>query len=62
VSVDEPSEQVYIAAVAGKSMGQISGLPTNHPLDQANLLLLWDEVAAYWRGRDMVLMASVFSI
>jgi hypothetical protein len=61
VGVDEVNEQAYIASVSGKSVGRVSSLPTSYPLNPANLQLLWDEVASYWRGKDMVQTHSVFT-
>jgi Domain of unknown function (DUF4365) len=62
VGIDSQTERAYIASVNGTAMRRIQGLPVMYPLDAVNMQTLWQEVEAYWRGRDMILRRSKFAI
>jgi hypothetical protein len=62
VGIDSQTERAYIASVHGTAMRRIQGLPATYPLDAANMQALWQEVEQYWRGRDMLLNRSKFTI
>ncbi len=62
VGIDERRELGYIWAVLGSMRDAIPSLPTNFPLDCANLRLLWEEVRQFWQGRDMDMRRSAFVV
>jgi hypothetical protein len=61
VGIDEPTEKGFIVSVHGTRAKAISSLTSKYPLDCGNLRRLWEEVRAFWEGRDMVRRSSVFS-
>lgn len=64
IGIDERPghERAYIASANRPGMGPIQGLPPTFPLDAANLNALWNEVDAYWSGKNMMMSRSVFEI
>ena len=62
VGIDERQAIGYILAILGGMTAPIPSLPVNFVLDAGNLRLLWDEVRQFWRGRDMNMRHSAFSV
>jgi hypothetical protein len=59
--VDEPGEACYVVAILHGMTEAIHSIPTDHPVDCANLARLHDEVERFWSGRDMRRRTSVFA-
>jgi hypothetical protein len=62
VGIDEVQEVGYILAILAGTKEPIPSLPTDFPLDRANLPRLYQEVEQFWSGRDMARRHSVFSV
>jgi hypothetical protein len=62
VGIDERQAVGYILAILGGMTAPIPSLPTNFALDGTNLRRLWEEVRLFWRGRDMDMRHSAFSV
>lgn len=60
--VDEAGKHAFLASVNGPSLVGIPSLTTRYPLEPRNLKILWDEVEAFWAGRDMILRDTAFPI
>jgi hypothetical protein len=61
IGFDEWGEAGYIFPILDGMVDAISSIPTTHPLDDANLRRLYDEVEQFWSSRDMRMRTSVFS-
>jgi hypothetical protein len=61
VGIDELGEVGYLLALLEGMKDTISSLPTDYPLDCANLARLYQEVEQFWAGRDMARRHSIFS-
>lgn len=64
IAIDERKghEMAYIASVNGTAMRRLQGMPPTYPLNSPNMQALWNEVAAYWMSRQMILNTSAFTI
>lgn len=62
VGIDETNEVAYIVAINKKIAKNLPSIPITHPLDCANLEILWDEVRAYWKGKKTALGPSVVQL
>ena len=60
VGVHESEERAFILSVHGAMAEAIPSITTAHELTCDTLLRLWDEVRAFWKGRDMSRSASSF--
>jgi hypothetical protein len=60
VGIDEPQEVGYPLSMNEPRQAGLGGIPTRHLLNRDNLARLWQEVRAFWMGRDMVLTGSHF--
>jgi hypothetical protein len=61
IGVHEVEERAFIISVHGTMAEAIPSITTAHELTPDTLRRLWDEVRAYWEGRDMSRSASAFS-
>jgi hypothetical protein len=50
VGIDEVKEEGYILSANGECQTGMASFCTNYPLNSNNLVLLWEEVANYWRA------------
>lgn len=62
VGIDETAEAAYIVSANKGTAKDLPSIPLSFPLDAKNLARLWTEVDYYWRGLNLVLDNSVFSI
>lgn len=60
IGIDEPTQTGFVVSVDDDCPNILTGLPTTHELNCANLRRLWQEVDDYWRVRDMMMKASAF--
>lgn len=60
VGVDEIGEAGYIISANGEWLASLASLSTEHPLDETNQKLLWDEVNSFWARSQVSLDASKF--
>lgn len=60
VGIDEPQKVGYLLSMNEPRRTGLSGLPTRHHLDCANLPRLWDEIEKFWTIRKKVLADSYF--
>ncbi|MBI1915374.1 MAG: DUF4365 domain-containing protein [Planctomycetes bacterium] len=61
VGVHEVEERAFLFSVRAGMCEKISSITTAHELNCATLKRLWDEVRAFWQGRDMTQPTSSFS-
>lgn len=61
VGIDEEQEVGYLLAILTGMKGAIPSLPTDFPLDRANLPRLYQEVEQFWTARDTTRQHSAFS-
>ncbi len=61
IGVHEEQEQAFLISVHGDMRAGISSLTTAHELNCDTLRRLWDEVRAFWQGREMTRKASSFT-
>src|SRR5262249_22579406 len=62
VGVDEVEEKSYILSIDERVKSAVPEMPARHELNNTNLRVLWEEVDAYWRARDMRVKGSAFSL
>jgi hypothetical protein len=60
VGVHEVEERAFIISVHGTMAEAIPSITTAHELTCETLQRLWDEVRAFWQGREMARSASAF--
>ncbi len=60
VGVHESEERAFIVSVHGAMAETIPSISTAHELTCDTLRRLWEEVRAFWQGRDMARPASSF--
>jgi Domain of unknown function (DUF4365) len=60
VGVHEGEERAFIVSVHGGMADAIPSITTAHELTCDTLRRLWDEVRAFWQGRDMSRSTSSF--
>jgi hypothetical protein len=60
VGVHEDEERAFLVSVHGDMRDAISSITTGHELTRETLKGLWDEVRAFWLGRDMARSSSSF--
>jgi hypothetical protein len=60
VGVHEGEERAFLISVHGAMAEAIPSITTAHELTCDTLRRLWDEVRAFWQGRDMSRSASAF--
>jgi hypothetical protein len=60
IGVHEAEERAFLVSVHGAMSGAISSITTAHELTCDTLKKLWDEVKAFWRGREMARASSCF--
>jgi hypothetical protein len=60
--VDDATEEVYIMSATSERGLTTKGVLTRFPLNEANLLRLWQEVEAYWKGLPPASLRSVFDV
>jgi len=53
VGVHTDEERAFIISVHGSMSESIPSITTGHELTCETLKRLWDEVLAFWQGRDM---------
>jgi hypothetical protein len=61
VGVHEGEDRAFVISVFGDMREGISSMTTAHELTRETLRRLWDEVRAFWQGRDMTRRASSFT-
>jgi hypothetical protein len=61
IGVYEVEERAFVISMHGTMAEAIPSITTAHELTPDTLRRLWDEVRAYWEGRDMSRSASAFS-
>jgi hypothetical protein len=57
--IDQQTWAAYLLS-ANEYVPRLADFPTTFPLNKENMQRLWDEVSAYWTGKDMVLRDSYF--
>ncbi len=60
IGVHTDEERAFIVSVHGTMGESIPSITTAHELTCETLKRLWDEVLAFWRGRDMTRPTSSF--
>ena len=60
VGVHEGAERAFVISVYGRMAEAIPSMTTAHELTCDTLQRLWEEVRAFWQGRDMARSASSF--
>jgi hypothetical protein len=60
VGVHEGEERAFVISVHGSMADAIPSITTAHELTRDTLRRLWEEVRAFWQGRDMARSASFF--
>src|SRR5262249_15613575 len=58
IGVQESEERAFIISVRTGMCEKISSITTAHELNCTTLKQLWDEVRAFWQGRDMTQATS----
>ena len=63
VGIDEENEKGYIISVQNLKVDKISSLSTKYPINQKNIVLLWNEVKNYWKkSNELAKFNSKFKI
>jgi hypothetical protein len=60
VGVHEVEERAFLISIHGAMADAIPSITTAHELTGDTLRRLWEEVRAFWQGRDMSRPASAF--
>jgi hypothetical protein len=60
IGIDDAAEQAYLFAAVTGGAPYLSSLPTAHPLNQATLQSLYDEVRHFWHSNPVVFRTSQF--
>lgn len=60
VGVHERLETAYVISVHAAMRAKLPSITTGHELNLDALRRLWEEVRAYWHGRDMTRPVSHF--
>jgi hypothetical protein len=61
VGIDERQELGYIVSARSGETTGLSSLPTTYPLNQENLMMLYEEVSVYWGTLDASFSVSRFT-
>ena len=61
VGVHEREARAFVISVHGRMNEAISSITTGHELTADTLRQLWEEVRAFWHGRDMSRQGSHFT-
>ena len=61
VGVQEPMKRVFIRAVNDNVAQGVYHIPVTHELTPANLVVLYDEVRAFWQQQNFKLQQSAFA-
>jgi hypothetical protein len=60
IGIDDAGEIGYIVSANGDWMGGVSSLTTEHPINETNQNLLWQEVLRFWTEAKLPRATSVF--